>query len=154
MSHLMPLPTVREYHASSYVPQNLTLIVVGRSLNPHKLLATLDEKTIPTIVAHKQANGPKPKGWKRPFVESSTASHPPSITKDIVEVVEFPEKDESVGELMLSWIGPPIDDFLNDLALEVLGEYLTDSPVSPLYKEFVEVDEPACTGEFSGGQSR
>lgn len=128
------------------MPQNLTLIVAGRSLNPHKLLATLDEKTIPTIVAHKQANGPKPKGWTRPFVESSTASNPATIKKEVTEVVEFPEKDESVGELLLAWIGPPFDDFVSDLALEVLGEYLTDSPVSPLYKEFVEVDEPACTG--------
>jgi Zn-dependent M16 (insulinase) family peptidase len=141
------LSIVREYHAGSYVPQNLTLIVVGRSLDPQKLLATLEAKTIPTIVAHQQANGPHPAGWKRPFVESSTASNPPSIPEDRTEIVEFPEKDESVGEIMLSWIGVPASDFVQDLALEVLGEYLTDSAVSPLYKEFVEIDEPACTGQ-------
>lgn len=83
----------------------------------------------------------------RPFVESSTAANPPKLTEDRIEMVEFPEKTEDVGELMLSWIGVPHDDFLNDLALEVIGLYLTDSAVSPLSKKFIEVDEPSCTGE-------
>lgn len=124
----------------------MTLIVVGRSLDPLKLLRTLESQTLPTIVKHKQDQGPRPEGWTRPFVESTTAANPPQIIQDTTETVHFPEKDESTGELMLSWIGVPADDFVNDLALEVLGTYLTDSAVSPLYKEFVEIDEPACTG--------
>ncbi|KAK4057568.1 hypothetical protein OIO90_001213 [Microbotryomycetes sp. JL221] len=142
---VLKVEEIRQYHASSYVPQNLTLIVVGRSLDPIKLLRTLEAQTLPTIVSHKQDNGPHPLGWKRPFVESSTASNPPMLTADKVEVVEFPEKDESTGELMMSWIGVAANDYINDLALDVLGYYLTDSAVSPLYKEFVEIDEPACT---------
>lgn len=138
--------TVREYHASKYVPQNITLIVNGRSLNPTNLLNTLNEKVIPSIVAHGQAQGKRPPGWVRPFVETSTAKHPAKLTEDRTEVVEFPEKSEDVGELMVSWIGVEHNDYLNDLALEVLGLYLTDSAVSPLSKEFIEVDEPSCTG--------
>ncbi|GAA5981276.1 hypothetical protein JCM10908_004049 [Rhodotorula pacifica] len=142
---VLKVEQIREYHASMYVPQNITLIVNGRSLDPTKLLNTLTEKVIPSIVAHGQANGPRPDGWVRPFVESSTASHPPQLKEDRTEIVDFPERDESVGELMVAWIGVPHNDFLNDLALEVLGVYLTDSAVSPLSKEFIEIDEPACT---------
>ncbi|BGP04467.1 hypothetical protein JCM10049v2_000268 [Rhodotorula toruloides] len=136
---------IRDFHAQRYVPQNITLIVTGRSLNPTNLLNTLTEKVLPSIVAHGQAKGRKPAGWVRPFVESSTAANPPKLTEDRIEMVEFPEKTEDVGELMLSWIGVPHDDFLNDLALEVIGLYLTDSAVSPLSKKFIEVDEPSCT---------
>ncbi|GAA5862491.1 hypothetical protein JCM1840_004200 [Sporobolomyces johnsonii] len=142
---VLKVEEIREYHGAMYVPQNITINVAGRSLDPTKLLETLTEKVIPSIIEHKQNKGSRPPGWIRPFVESSTASNPPKIEKDTTELVEFPEKDESVGELMLSWIGVPHNDFLNDLALEVLGQYLTDSAVSPLYKEFVEIEEPACT---------
>ncbi|CEQ38714.1 SPOSA6832_00180, partial [Sporobolomyces salmonicolor] len=142
---VLKVEEIREYHGAMYVPQNITINVAGRSLDPTKLLETLTEKVIPSIVEHKQNKGSRPPGWIRPFVESSTASNPPKIERDTTELVEFPEKDESVGELMLSWIGVPHNDFLNDLALEVLGQYLTDSAVSPLYKEFVEIEEPACT---------
>ena len=146
ISSLSSLATVREYHKAMYVPQNITVHVSGRSLDPTELLTTLTEKVLPDLVAHKQDNGVRPPGWVRPFVESSTASNPPKIDKDSTEIVPFPEKDESVGELMLSWIGVPHNDFITDNALEILGEYLTDSAVSPLYKEFVEIEDPACTG--------
>lgn len=138
---------VRAYHAGSYLPQNLTLIVAGRSLSPTSLLSTLQATVEPSIVAHNQAHGPRPSGWKRPFVESSTASNPPVISADVRETVEFPEKDESVGEVNVSWVGVPANEFVKALAVEIMSVYLTDSAVSPLYKEFVEIDEPLCTGE-------
>ncbi|KAK4055201.1 hypothetical protein OIV83_000481 [Microbotryomycetes sp. JL201] len=142
---VLKVEEIRQYHASSYVPHNLTLIVIGRSLDPIKLLQTLESQTVPTIVAHKQDNGPHPSGWKRPFVESSTAEHPPRLPESLTETVQFPEKDESTGELMMSWIGVPANDYVTDLALDMMGYYLTESAVSPLYKEFVEIDEPSCT---------
>ncbi|BGP52658.1 hypothetical protein JCM8202_004813 [Rhodotorula sphaerocarpa] len=142
---VLKVEQIRDYHASMYVPQNITLIVNGRSLDPTKLLNTLTEKVVPSIAAHQQAKGRRPEGWVRPFVESSTASNPPVLKEDRTEIVDFPERDESVGELMVTWLGVAHNDFLNDLALEVLGTYLTDSAVSPLAKEFVEIDEPACT---------
>lgn len=66
----------------------------------------------------------------------------------MTEVVEFPEKDESVGTIYVSWIGPPAQDFITTTGLQVLGEYLTDSAVSPLYQQFVEIEEPTCTGSL------
>ncbi|KAI5480305.1 zinc metalloprotease [Pseudohyphozyma bogoriensis] len=142
---VLKVEEIREYHASSYLPHNLTLIVAGRSISPTSLLTTIINEVEPSIIAHNQANGPKPEGWKRPFVESTTAENPPVIKKDTMEVVEFPEKDESVGEVMISWIGCHANDWLTSLAISTLNDYLADSAVSPLYKEFVEIDEPLCT---------
>ncbi|GAA5896610.1 Sdd3p [Sporobolomyces salmoneus] len=142
---VLKVEEIREYHKAMYVPQNITINVAGRSLDPTVLLETLTKEVLPSIVAHGQNKGAHPTGWIRPFVESSTASNPPKIAKDSIELVPFPEKDESVGELMMSWIGVLHNDFLTDNALEVLGQYLTDSAVSPLYKEFVEIEDPACT---------
>ncbi|GAA5857078.1 hypothetical protein JCM9279_001947 [Rhodotorula babjevae] len=142
---VLKVEQIREYHSSKYVPQNITLIVNGRSLNPTNLLNTLTDKVIPSIVAHGQAQGKRPPGWVRPFVETSTSKNPAKLTEDRTEVVDFPEKSEDVGELMVSWIGVEHNDYLHDLALEILGLYLTDSAVSPLSKEFIEVDEPSCT---------
>lgn len=123
--------------------------MAGRSLSPINLLNTLQEQVEPSIIAHHQNKGPRPQGWKRPFVESSTATATPVILEDKVEVVEFPERDESVGEIMVSWIGVPALDFMGDLSLEVLGEYLTESAISPLYAELVEIEQPLCTGTVS-----
>lgn len=97
--------SIRDYHASAYLPHNLTLIVSGRSLSLPTLLQTLQDQIEPSIIAHHQNKGPRPVGWKRPFVESTTATSHPQINEDKTEIVEFPEKDESVGEIMLSWIG-------------------------------------------------
>lgn len=36
-------------------------------------------------------------------------------------------------------------EFDNIIALKTLWKYLTDSTVSPLYKVFVEIEEPYCT---------
>ncbi len=141
----LTVESIRQYHASMYLPQNLTVIVTGRSLSPQALLETLSQTVEVSLAEHGQANGPRPEGWVRPFVESSTATNKPQLTHDIVETVMFPEKDESVGELMVSWIGFPRADFLGDLSCEVLWEYLTNGAVSPLAKEFVEVAEPMAT---------
>lgn len=42
-------------------------------------------------------------------------------------------------------------DHLQIKALEVLNVYLTESPVSVLQKEFVEIEDPLCTGKDCKG---
>jgi Zn-dependent M16 (insulinase) family peptidase len=68
------------------------------------------------------------------------------IESNKVKVVDFPEVDESVGEVSWSWVGPIWRDYDTEKALDILAAYLSDSPVSPLYRELVEIDEPFCTG--------
>lgn len=62
----------------------------------------------PSITSHQQV---RPDQWKRPFVETVTAKRVP-LEKTRKETVEFPEKDESAGELSMTFVGSAPDDYL------------------------------------------
>ncbi|KAH9944050.1 Metalloenzyme, LuxS/M16 peptidase-like protein [Epithele typhae] len=142
---VLTVEQIRDYHHSYYVPHNLTLIVAGKlASGTESLLNVVQNQVEPSIAAHGQNQGPKPVGWKRPFVETPSADRKP-IAATIKETVEFPEKDESVGELVIGFRGPPPTEFLERQALDMLGDYLTSSPVAPLNKEYVEIENPMCT---------
>jgi hypothetical protein len=86
---------VRQYHSTYYVPHNLSLIVAGKlSSGTASLLNVVQKSVEPSIIAHGQDKGPKPSGWKRPFVETPSANRVP-VSKLVKKTVEFPEKDES-----------------------------------------------------------
>ncbi|PVF99908.1 hypothetical protein CPB86DRAFT_846178 [Serendipita vermifera] len=140
---VLNVDTIRDYHKSYYVPQNLCLIVAGRLSTP-SLLEVLQKQVEPTIVKHGQAHGPRPQNWKRPFVETPSVKAP-ELNGKKTEDVEFPEKDESMGELSLFFVGPSPEDHLTMKAIDILGVYLTDSAAAPLTKEFVEIPSPFCT---------
>ncbi|KAJ8521451.1 hypothetical protein ONZ45_g1850 [Pleurotus djamor] len=142
---VLTVEQIREYHGTYYVPHNLVLIVTGRlSGGTESLLKVVQEEVEPSIIEHKQDKGPRPDGWKRPFVETASANRQP-IPKPIQEVVEFPEKDESVGELQITYLGPPVSEFLERKALDLLGNYLTSSAAAPLNKEYIEIESPLCS---------
>ena len=152
---------VRDYHKQYYVPHNLSLIVTGKmSKGTPGILSVLQDQVEPSIIAHGKSHGPRPVGWKRPFLETPSANRPP-IAKSRRETVTFPEKDESLGELIISYLGPPPSEFLERKvsnhspprsswrsnraffqALDILSVYLTSSPVAPLNKEYIEVETP------------
>jgi Zn-dependent M16 (insulinase) family peptidase len=120
-------------------------LVVAGKITPTALLSVLQKEVEPSIIAHGQAQGPSPKGWKRPWLETPSKD-PPVIAENKVHAVEFPEEDESVGEVEWRWVGPAWRDYVTEKALDILATYLADSPVSPLYRELVEIKEPFCTG--------
>ncbi|KAG8742736.1 hypothetical protein FRC12_015287 [Ceratobasidium sp. 428] len=140
---VLTVEQIRDYHKSYYVPHNLCLIVSGK-LKTQELLHVLQTKVEPSILAHGPAQGPKPAGWKRPFVETAS-SRQPNLKGVTRATIDFPEQDESAGEVGVSFQGPPPTEFTELKAMELLGLYLTDSPVSPLTKEFVEIANPLCT---------
>lgn len=145
---------IRKYHGTYYVPHNLSLIVTGKLSNgTRSLLSVIQDKVEPTIIAHDQGRGPRPNGWKRPFVETPSANREP-INQTVKKVVEFPEKDESQGELIVTFSGPSPTDFLNRKAIDILATYLTSSPVAPLNKEYVEVESPLCSYIYFGEDIR
>ena len=130
------------------------------------ILSVLQEQVEPNIIDHGQNHGPKPAGWRRPFLETPSASRPP-IAESRQKKVNFPEKDESLGQLIISYLGPPPSEFLERAAsdyyqlplsrmtnleifqaLGILFVYLTSSPVAPLNKEYVEVEAPLWYGSF------
>jgi Zn-dependent M16 (insulinase) family peptidase len=55
------------------------------------------------------------------------------------------EKDESIGEVQISWLGYSPTDNLAGMAIGILGSYLADSTASPLQKAFVDIPEPLAT---------
>ncbi|CAE7154201.1 unnamed protein product [Rhizoctonia solani] len=140
---------VRDYHKSYYVPHNLCLIVSGKLKTP-ELLHVLQTKVEPRIIKHGQV---KPPTWKRPFTETPSAQKP-SLKGVTKATVEFPEQDESAGEVVVSFQGPEPEKFTESKAMEMLGLYLTDSPVSPLTKEFVETASPLCTYIYCDSEER
>ena len=48
-------------------------------------------------------------------METPSANRGP-IKETVKKTIEFPEKDESVGELMISYMGPKSDQFLESKA--------------------------------------
>ncbi|KAK7064154.1 Metalloenzyme, LuxS/M16 peptidase-like protein [Favolaschia claudopus] len=151
---ILTVEQIRQYHSTYYVPHNLSLIVTGKlSSGTSTLLSVVQEKVEPSLIAHGQNLGPRPPGWKRPFVETPSAVRPP-IEKTVKEDVEFPEKDESVGELMITSLGPAPNQFVERKALDIIGTYLTSSAVAPLNKEFIEIDSPMCTYIYFAEETR
>lgn len=89
---------IRDFHKEMYQPKNLCLILVG-AVEHDSLLKILDdfEETIIDDI-------PKPDApFKRPWLDSKQA---PLLGKSSIETVDFPEEDESMGEIMVNFFGP------------------------------------------------
>ena len=91
---------IREFHKEMYQPKNLCIVIIGE-VDHTDLLRILDEFE-EGILEH------FPKiPLKRPWVDS----HPvPLLKQTVVETIEFPEKDESMGEISFAWLGPHCSD--------------------------------------------
>lgn len=126
--------TIRKYHADNYRPDNLCIIITG-SADEDELMDLMVEfdsqlESLPTVPN------------KRPFVD--TPQDLP-LTETVTKYVSFPDKDESSGSVMLSWIGPDSRDTILDQAIDILGKYLTSSSVSLFNQAFIEIDDPWAT---------
>jgi Zn-dependent M16 (insulinase) family peptidase len=53
-----------------------------------------------------------------------------------------------MGEIIVNFLGPPPNAFLERKALDILGTYFTSSAVAPLNKEFVEIESPLWSALF------
>lgn len=98
---------VRDYHHQYYVPYNLCLVVAG-SVSSKELLQVLQNEVEASIIRHPHT---RPENWKRPFVETSSANRI-ALTDVKKKIVEFPENDESAGDMLLSFAGSPPNDYL------------------------------------------
>ncbi|KAK3359402.1 Metalloenzyme, LuxS/M16 peptidase-like protein [Lasiosphaeria hispida] len=126
---------IRAFHKAMYQPRNLAIIVVGET-DHQNLLEILDEfeESIKDDVA------PPTGKFKRPFVESP---QPPPLKETIIETVEFPEEDESTGEIIVAFFGPSCTDDVQATALNILTTYLCGSSVSVIENIMVEKEELA-----------
>lgn len=93
---------IREFHKEMYQPKNLRVVIVGE-VDHSNLLHVLDkfEESIVSEVPTKDAP------FTRPWVDSKRT---PALTKSVIDTVEFPEEDESTGEILIGFFGPDYTD--------------------------------------------
>ena len=67
----------------------------------------------------------------------------PPLTESVDVNVYYPCDDEDNGIVLSAWRGPSVVHEFYDLkGCTLLLKYLTDTPVSPMHQEFVEIDDP------------
>ena len=93
---------IRQFHRDMYQPKNLCLLITGE-IDHDDLLSTLE--TFESSIMSDTPATDMP--FKRPWLDSK---QPPPLDKTHIEFVEFPEADESVGEISIRYFAPPIED--------------------------------------------
>jgi len=101
---LLTADRIRKYHKDVYRPQNLCVVLIGEV--DHENLLDILEKFESSIME----DIPEPTTpFRRPWIDSNQA---PLLRSSSTEFVEFPEDDESSGEIQISFFGPPSTDHL------------------------------------------
>lgn len=124
---------VKNYHRDFYRADNLCLIITGNvdAEDVFKAIKPFEDK-----IKSKPALPSMIRPWMSPV---------PPLEDDIVEKrVLFPTEDESVGSVTIGWRGPSVNDYYEIQAIKMLFNYLTDTPVAPLQRDMVEIEDPFC----------
>ncbi|KAJ5666085.1 uncharacterized protein N7477_008533 [Penicillium maclennaniae] len=126
---------IREFHREMYQPKNLCLVITGE-VDQNNMLDILDkfEETIMDVIPSPDAP------FKRPWTDSKQV---PALQKSIIERVEFPEEDESFGEIEIRFLGPDCTDPIQSGAMNVALLYLAGSSASLLENAIVEKEQIA-----------
>ncbi|XP_071956159.1 uncharacterized protein C05D11.1-like [Antedon mediterranea] len=124
---------VRDYHRDFYRPENLCLIITGQ-VKPEDVFERL--KVFEDKIIEKGALPPYTRPWQSPV---------PPLPESVVRTIPYPSDDESNGMVYIGWRGPKSQDLYEMSALNVILEYLTDTSVAPLQREFVEIEDPYCS---------
>ena len=95
---------IRDFQRDMYQPKNLCLVIVGAV--DHANLLDILENFEDTILQ----DIPKPDApFSRPWIDSK---QPLPLEESTIEYQEFPEADESSGEILMSFFGPKLADNL------------------------------------------
>lgn len=128
---------IKEFHKLMYTSDNLCLIITG-NVPTDELLTMINEWD-------SQLPEKNPTERYRPFVDNKYSQIPKISHDEKLVNVEFPELDETQGEILLSWYGESYQNTLNDLAITLLMEYFTETALAPFVKQLVEIDDPLST---------
>ena len=96
---------IRQFHKEMYQPKNLCLVIVGE-VDHENLLTILDDFEDGILDLVPPIDAP----FTRPWVDSKQT---PPLSQSVVKTVQFPEDDESVGEILIGFLGPNCNDHLN-----------------------------------------
>lgn len=137
LEHLRNLTAnrIRDFHREMYQPKNLCLALFGEVDHDH-LLEILNEFESTILDDIPSPTAP----FKRPWVDSEQT---PPLPESLIETVEFPEEDESVGQVEIIFLGPHCADALLTGALNIVLQYLAGSPAALLDNTIVEKEQLA-----------
>ncbi|PIO74794.1 peptidase M16 inactive domain protein, partial [Teladorsagia circumcincta] len=127
------LSTVRNFHKKYYHLSNMMVTVSGRVNHERllKIIETAEEEHLAEI----------PESFQRPFV----SLHLKPVAESSEHRVVCPSDDESRGSVEMSWFGHRPTDFQEKVAFDVLFDYMSNTPVSPLQREFVLIEKPLAS---------
>ncbi|KAF3903377.1 hypothetical protein ABW20_dc0105620 [Dactylellina cionopaga] len=128
---------IREFHREMYQPRNMCLVIIG-SVNETELLDIVDNFENGILKDVPAPDSP----WKRPWVDSTPV---PMLKNSSKYFVDFPEKDETMGSVLVGYLGPSCIDLTHMAAIDVISTYLAGSSVSVLEKQMVEIPDPYAT---------
>lgn len=131
---------IRQFHKDTYQPKNIRVVLIGE-VNHSELLDILDKFEDQIVDKVPTYDAP----FKRPWVDSKRT---PPLTKTTVDTVEFPEEDESTGEVQIAFLGPQATDDKAETALNTVLMYLAGSSVSVLVNTLVEKEHLASMVYF------
>ncbi|KAG2207105.1 hypothetical protein INT46_004081 [Mucor plumbeus] len=115
-----------------------SIIVITGKLDQVHLLSTL-EQIDKSILDKNQFTTKSIKPWiPAPII--------PDLKNNHIETIYFPGQElEDMSEITVTWLGPNWNAFLEIQAIHMLNAYLSDTPIAPLKKVFVERNDPYCT---------
>uniref|UniRef100_S4REB2 Uncharacterized protein n=1 Tax=Petromyzon marinus TaxID=7757 RepID=S4REB2_PETMA len=123
---------VCDYHRTFYRPENLCLIITGQ-VDPEEVFRALD--LTEQKIKSKDPLPPHVRPWQ---------SSVPEFTDLTESVVQYPSDDETTGMVTVAWRGPSAKDLYKMTAIGTLLEYLSDTAISPLQRDLVEISDPYC----------
>ncbi|KAI9720914.1 MAG: hypothetical protein M1828_005484 [Chrysothrix sp. TS-e1954] len=132
---------IRDYHKDMYQPKNLCLVLIGEI--DHKNLFEILEK-FETSIQDLVPRLDEP--FDRPWVKGAKT---PALAKSILDTVEFPEEEESMGTILIGFLGPDCNDDLLVAALGVFLVYICGSSISLLENTLVENEQLASAVYYS-----
>ncbi|PGH15853.1 hypothetical protein AJ80_05384 [Polytolypa hystricis UAMH7299] len=132
---------IRAFHREMYQPKNLCLIITGE-VDHQNMLQVLEKFETSILDVIPSPDAP----FKRPWTESVQV---PPLQKSVVERVEFPEEDESSGEIDIRFLGPSCINPLETAAMSVALVYLAGSPATILENILVEKEHLASAVYYS-----
>ncbi|KAK3088334.1 hypothetical protein FSP39_017783 [Pinctada imbricata] len=124
---------VCNYHGGFYRPENLHLVITGQveSEAVFNAIQSIEEK-----ITSKGSRGNFDRPWQSPV---------PPFTDVLEEIVPYPADEEKSGMVYVAWRGPVAKDQYSVTAVSVMLDYFRESPISPLQKAFVEIEDPYCS---------
>lgn len=125
---------VKAYHTQFYRPDNLTIVVTGKVL-PEDLFRSLEP--VENKIISKGQLTPFDRPWQTPIA--------PLVESKDIKIV-YANDEEDCGIVCVGYRGPKATtEHFTLTACCILMRYLSDTSVSPLMREMVEISDPYCS---------